>query len=361
MKNELNVGIAGYGVVGKKRRQHIDEHPSLKMVAVCDKRFAGSGIMPDGVRYHERYDQLLNENLDVLFVCMTNDISPGVTIAGLEKGLHVFCEKPPGRDLSDIVRVIRCEQKHPGLKLKYGFNHRYHDSVKEALRLVRSGDFGRVINLRGVYGKSKIISFDSDWRTKRDLAGGGILLDQGIHMVDLMRLFGGEYSEIHSFISNAYWHHDVEDNAYALMRTAEGVVAMLHSSATQWRHRFQLDVTLERGMVILSGILTNSKSYGAETILVASVDEHDGGDPREITTRYNRDDSWRDEIFEFAELILHGGPVVNGSSAEAFRTMRLVYRIYCADAAWRTRYGLDDSVPEDLHSFIDIGKSTRKI
>ena len=83
-------------------------------------------------------------------------------------------------------------------KLKYGFNHRYHDSVQEAVKLVQSGELGKLINLRGVYGKSKIISFDSDWRTQRSIAGGGILLDQGIHMVDLIRLFAGEFENIHS-------------------------------------------------------------------------------------------------------------------------------------------------------------------
>src|SRR5262249_48692967 len=162
-----------------------------------------------------------------------------------------------------------------------------------------------VINLRGVYGKSKIVSFESDWRTKRALAGGGILLDQGIHLVDLMRLFAGEFIDIHSFISNAFWQHDVEDNAYALMRTENGVVAMLHSSATQWRHRFHLEVTLERGMISLSGILSGSKSYGAETITVAYASDRDGGDPKEVTTRYNEDNSWRDEIEEFAEAIVN--------------------------------------------------------
>jgi predicted dehydrogenase len=190
-----------------------------------------------------------------------------------------------------------------------------------------------------------MIGFDSDWRTKRAMAGGGILLDQGIHMVDLMRLFAGEFVDIYSFVSNNYWHHDVEDNAYALMRTADGVIAMLHSSATQWRHRFELDITLSRGMVILSGILSGSKSYGAETILVAYADENDAGDPREMTMRYNQDNSWWDEICDFADAIMNGAPIRDGSSSEAFETMRLVYRIYCADQEWKDRYGLDDKAP----------------
>lgn len=169
-----------------------------------------------------------------------------------------------------------------------------------------------------------------------------MLLDQGIHMVDLLRLFAGEFVDVHSFVSNGFWNHDVEDNAYALMRTADGVVAMLHSSATQWRHRFNLEITLAEGAVTLSGILSGSKSYGAETLTVAWKGRDDMGDPREQTTRYNRDPSWSDEIGEFADAILGDRAVDNGSSEDALKTMELVYRIYCADTAWKTRWGLTE-------------------
>jgi predicted dehydrogenase len=349
MSLPLRVGIAGYGVVGKRRRHFIDRHPMLRTVAVCDRTFGGEGAFEDGVHYYTSYRRLLAEAaLDVLFVCLTNDIAAEVTTAGLERTLHVFCEKPPGRDLADVARVLACERRHPHLRLKYGFNHRYHDSVRDALRLVRNRELGTVINLRGVYGKSKLISYGSDWRTKRELAGGGVLLDQGIHMVDMMRLFAGEFVDVHAFVSNGFWHHDVEDNAYALMRTEDGVVAMLHSSATQWRHRFQLEIALTRGTIILAGILSGSKSYGAETITVAWAEEDDGGDPREQTTRYNQDNSWRDEIADFADAILADRPIVEGSAEDAFKTMQLVYRIYSADADWRRRYRLSDTLPEGL-------------
>ncbi len=342
MSGKLKVGIAGYGVVGKRRRHHIDLHPGLETVAVCDRTLGGDGVFEDGVRYFTNYEQLLDVDLDVLFVCLTNDINPDVTIAGLEAGLHVFCEKPPGRDVADVARVIECESAHPGLKLKYGFNHRYHESVQDALALVRGGELGRVINLRGLYGKSRLITFgQASWRTTRELAGGGVLLDQGIHMVDLIRLFAGEFDRVHSFVSNSTWNHDVEDNAYALMRTADGKVAILHSSATQWRHRFNLEITLERGAITLSGILSGSKSYGAETMTVARTAGDDMGDPREETKRYNHDPSWADEIAEFADAILDGNPIDNGSSEDALETMRLVYRIYCADADWKRRWGLN--------------------
>ena len=346
MSDKLNVGIAGFGVVGKRRRNVIDAHPGLRTVAVSDIRLGGDGRFEDGVRYYDDYRKLAGEILDVLFVCLTNDVAADATIMGLEGGLHVFCEKPPGRDLADIARVIVAEKAHPGLKLKYGFNHRYHDSVRDALTIVRSGELGSVINLRGVYGKSAIINFESDWRTQRAKAGGGILLDQGIHIVDLLRLFAGEFTEVHSFVSNRFWHHDVEDNAYALMRTDDGIVAMLHSSATQWRHRFNLEIALERGTIVLAGLLTGSKSYGAETMTVAWAAEDDRGDPREQTTRYNHDPSWADEIAEFAAAVNEDKPITDGSSEDASRTMQVVFRIYCADAEWKARWMLSDEIPD---------------
>jgi predicted dehydrogenase len=343
--SKLRVAIAGYGVVGKRRRHFIDRHPQLETVAVCDRNFQGSGKLDDGLPYFQTPEELLALDFDALFVCMTNDINPDVTIAGLEKGAHVFCEKPPGRNVADIERVIGAERRHPDLRLKYGFNHRYHESVREALRVAQSGELGKIINLRGLYGKSKFISYNdiSHWRTERSVAGGGILLDQGIHMLDLMRLFAGEFAEVHSFISNDFWKHNVEDNAYALMRTDTGVVGMLHSSATQWRHRFSLDITLEKGALILSGILSGSKSYGAETLTIVYADDDDKGDPKEQVIRYNHDPSWADEIADFADAITSDRAIAEGSSEDALRTMELVYRIYSADAEWRDRWDLSST------------------
>ena len=351
MTTPIKVGIAGYGIVGKRRRQVIDDHADMTVVAVCDQTLEGEGTFNDGIQYFSDYRRLLDQDLDALLVCMSNDIAAEVTVAGLEKDLHVFCEKPPGRDVADIESVVACAAARPHQKLKDGFNHRYHHSVREALKIVRSGELGKVINLRGIYGKSQLVTFDQDsWRTRRDLAGGGVLLDQGIHMLDLIRLFGGEFTQVHSFIDNSHWGHDVEDNAYALMRAEDGTVAMLHSSATQWRHSFRLEIALDKGAIVLSGILSGSKSYGAETLTVMRIGENDMGDPREDITRYNHDPSWSDEIAEFAEAIINDNEITNGSADDALKTMRLVYQIYCADPDWKAQWGLDDHTQKNTVS-----------
>jgi predicted dehydrogenase len=124
------------------------------------------------------------------------------------------------------------------------------------------------------------------------------------------------------------------------MRSDRGVVAMMHSTATQWRHRFKLEIFLERGALILSGILSGSKSYGQEALTIVYREDEANGNPRETTSTYIRDHSWRDEVAELTACILENRPVEVGTSLDALRTMELIYRIYCADPEWRERYHL---------------------
>lgn len=335
-QNKLKVGIAGYGVVGKRRRTFIDQNPHLKTLAVSDVTFGGEGVAEDGIRYFPCFTSLFEQDMDILFVCLPNHLAAEATIAGLDHGLHVFCEKPPGRTVEDIRKVIAVEKRNPNLKLKYGFNHRYHDSVVEAKRVIESGQFGRIINIRGIYGKSNIIPFSGGWRSERKYAGGGILLDQGIHMLDMINYFAGDFDEVKSFVSNDYWHHDVEDNAYVIMRSKNGCVAMVHSTATQWQHRFRLELSLEEAFLELTGILSGSKSYGEEKFKI--IPRKDGsavGAFTETVTSYLEDNSWRDEVNEFADLIVYNRAVENGTSNDALKVMELVYSIYNADNKWK--------------------------
>ncbi len=338
---KLRVGIAGYGVVGHRRRACVDMNPHLKTVAISDIRVSRQHEDRDGVMNYPNYDLLLDHHLDVLFVCLPNYLAADAAIKGLSKGLHVFCEKPPGRNLEDVVDVQTVERQHPKGKLKYGFNHRYHDSFIEASKAVHSGKYGKILNIRGVYGKSRIIPFDGGWRSQRKFAGGGILLDQGIHMLDMVQSLAGDFDEVYSFVSNSYWQHDVEDNAYALMRNKEGCVAMIHSTATQWQHRFRLEITLEEAIVELTGILSGSKSYGEEKLkIIARDNASNNGAFHEVSKTFLDDHSWQREVDEFAETIVKDKKVVNGSSSEAYKVMELVQRIYFSDEKWRQRYGI---------------------
>jgi predicted dehydrogenase len=340
---KIKIAIAGFGIVGKRRYEILSKNKNIEIVAICDRDTEKCLMDRKDISVYSNYIDLLDsESIDAIFISLTNDIAPQATIDSLKRNIHVFCEKPPGRSVSDIRDVIEVEktQKHNGIVLMYGFNHRYHDSILDALSLVNSKKLGDIINLRGVYGKSMMVTFNqSDWRTKRAIAGGGVLLDQGIHMVDLMRLFAGKFVQVHSFVSNGFWGYDVEDNAYALMKTDNGIVGLLHSSATEWRHRFSLDITLEKGAIKLEGLLSGSKSYGNETMtVVESKPDTDAGNPNSVTTLYNSDPSWKREIDKFIDLIndktLDKSILNSCNSIEALRTMELVFKIYESDSDW---------------------------
>ena len=346
MKNRQNafsysVGIIGYGVVGKKRHSILKSYKNLRIVAASDINEDSLSILPNNIQKFKSYRDLINKSeCDIVFISLPNRFAADATKLALRQGKHVFCEKPPARssrELSSIKNLIQGKK----IKLKYGFNHRYHASILKASEIMNSKRLGKIVAMRGIYGKSKIISFDqSDWGSKRSESGGGILLDQGIHMLDLMLFFAKEkFKKVFSIVKNDFWNHDVEDNAFALMETSSGIVAQLHSSATQWRHKFNLEIILERGALVFGGLLTGSKSYGDETLtVIESKPDRDKGSPKEKTYKFNRDISWAKEIQEFIMAIEEDKDIIHGTYEEAFLTMKLIEQIYKADRLWAKKY-----------------------
>jgi len=334
----IKVLIVGYGRVGRRRAERLVASDDWDLVGVCDL----DATKKDGatVPFHTDWRSALEAGgIDAVFACAVNSELPEIVTAALKKGHHVFCEKPPGRNLEDAERMKAAADAAPQCKVKFGFNHRYHDAVEEAKALIDGGRLGKVLWLRGVYGKAGGSGYDREWRNDPAVSGGGILLDQGIHMVDLFEHLCGDFDEVKSFIGNSYWKIPVEDNAFALLRNANGQVAALHSSATQWRHRFLLDIYLEKGYLSLEGILSSTRSYGRESLRIARCLFDEEGyplaNPQESSVYYDEDLSWSKEIDEFARCILDDQPVETGTAEDAVRTMRLVQKIYSADQTWK--------------------------
>lgn len=334
--NKINVGIIGYGKVGRIRQKIIESHPKLSIVGICDTiRINDKEIK---CPYFKNYASLLDTDVDVVFICTPNKFTTEIAVAALNKKKHIFCEKPPGRTVDDVENIIKAEKKNKGLKVKFGFNHRYHDGIMEAKSIVSSGRLGRILWIRGIYGKSGGVNFEKQWRSNKDIAGGGILLDQGIHMLDLFRFFCGNFNEVKSFVTNSYWNIDVEDNVFAIFRNKKNQTAMLHSSSTQWKHMFRLELFMEKGYMIVTGILSSTMSYGQENLIVARRQFEDEsfamGNPREEIIYFGEDKSWKLEVDDFVDCIVNDKPVVNGNSDDALNVMDMVYKIYNEDKKW---------------------------
>ena len=320
------VGIIGYGKMGQIRHQVISAFEDVQVQSIYDPE-----IVDTEIEKAQNSDQIIeNPEIDAVFTCTPNYLNKPLTIQSLKAGKHVFCEKPPAFTAKDIEE-IRAVEKESGKVLMYGFNHRHHASIKYMKKLVDDKEFGKILWMRGRYGKSVDETFYDNWRAKKELAGGGILIDQGIHMLDLFLHLGGNFDNVHASVSNLYWNLSVEDNVFAtLENTKTGLAASLHSTMTQWRHLVSLEVFLEKGYLVLNGLKTSSNSYGEEILTIAknrsTAPVATWKDEKNIT--YHTDKSWESELTEFFSAIKSKREVKLGNLSDALKLMKIVDKIY---------------------------------
>ena len=329
---KIKTVIIGMGRMGKTRYEAMKRHGGFEITAICDT--AAHNMDGYKEKKYERWQECIDETEPkAVIVCTYNAAIPEIVCYALEKGIAVFSEKPPGRNLEDALKMKEAYERAEDPVLKFGFNHRYHNSVMEARALIDSKILGEVICARGVYGKAGSPNFETEWRNDTSISGGGIMLDQGIHMLDLMCYFLGEFTEIQSSVDQLVWKDmPTEDSAFSILRTGDGKVASLHSSAIQWRHKFSLDLICTKGFISLNGLLTSTKSYGEERISYyrKDLEQKTGGlgKPMEHTMCFNEDQSWDYEMEEFYEAVRGKKAVVQGKIEDAVNLMKMLDNIY---------------------------------
>ncbi len=326
----VNIGIIGFGKMGKIRAAAIEANGNGAIKAVYDPHPETDFESYAGVTVSHPDVIIDDPEIRAVFICTPNHLNRPLTLQALQAGKHVFCEKPPAFNAQE-VEEIRAEEERSGMKLMYGFNHRHHSSIKHMKSLIDAKEFGNVLWMRGRYGKSVDAAFFETWRSKKDLAGGGILLDQGIHMLDLFLHIAGGFDQVHAFVSNLYWKCDIEDNVFAILKSSStGIVASLHSTMTQWRHLFSLEVFLEKGYMVLNGLKTTSGSYGEEVLSIArnrsTAPAATWQDEERIT--YHSDSFWRSEIDHFLDAVENNSLIKIGNSSDALQLMQLLDEIY---------------------------------
>ena len=325
----MKIGIVGYGKMGQIRHSVLKSRPDVEVVAISDA-FTNDNIPPE--LFVEGADGIIRrEDIEAIFVATTNNLTASTVVQALRAGKHVFSEKPPARNSVELGLVLDAERETKRI-LMYGFNHRLHGATLKMKEIVSSGEYGSVLWMRGRYGKSVDGNFMNSWRSQRELSGGGILIDQGIHMLDLFLYLGGSFDEVSAMVSSLYWRQPgIEDNVFAILRNSKtGVAASLHSTMTQWRHLFSLEVFMQKGYMVLNGLKTSSDSYGTEELAVARnrtvAPAATWSDEEKFV--FPTDTSWEAEIEHFLDSVKTGRPVSTGSSAQAQEVMALVDKIY---------------------------------
>jgi len=362
----MRIGIVGCGLIGQRRAAIVRGIYDDELVIVADVEEARAQAVAAEMGCLATTDWrevVVRDDVDAVIVSTTNNWLVPITIAALQNGRHVLCEKPPGRNPEEAQRMMEAAQAS-GRKLKIGFNHRHHAAVWKAKEIFDQGGVGELLFIRCRYGHGGRPGYEKEWRADPEVSGGGELLDQGVHAVDLFRWFLGDFTEAFGFTATYVWGRteggrakgengrgkgesvlhspssilhspsstlrspssivQAEDNGFALFRTAGGQVASLHASWTQWKNLFSFEIFGQDGYLIVEGL---GGSYGPEQLRVGRRKRGGGPPEQEVLELPGPDPSWEAEWQEFVSAIRETRePWANGH--DGWQVMRMVDAVY---------------------------------
>lgn len=296
----MKVAIVGCGVIGHKRASALDSEDSI--VACCDvnKETAEKFKEEFHCASYTDYQVLLKEvDCEAVVVAVINRYILEIVFSSLKAGKHVLSEKPLGRNAKEAHEMVKTATRFHRV-LKTGFNHRFHPAIWKAKELYDQGAIGKLLWIRARYGHGGRPGMENEWRCSKELCGGGELLDQGVHVIDLIRWFGGEISEVFGKVETQFWNTEVEDNAFAIVNTKNNVTAQFHVSWTNWKNIFSFELFGDLGYLRIEGLGGN---YGPETLEYGKRNLKGGRPEIEFFEFPPEDTSWKREWQEFKSAV----------------------------------------------------------
>jgi len=322
--NLIGVAIVGCGLIGQKRAKALGPARLMACADVALERAQALAKTAPGAVATDNWREVLQcDDVQVVIVATTNNALAEVTLAAAQAGKHVLVEKPAARSALELDPVIEVAQQ-AGVQVRVGFNHRYHPALLKARELFELGALGELMFVRGRYGHGGRAGYDKEWRADPTLSGGGELIDQGVHLIDLARWFLGDFSEVTGFVHTYYWQMPVDDNGFMLLKTPRQQVAFLHVSCTEWKNLFSLEIYGRDAKLHIEGL---GGSYGVERLAYYKMLPQMGPPETTIWEYPMGDTSWQAEFTEFLEDIRLGRtPSSNLYDAQA--ALVIVKKIY---------------------------------
>ncbi|TSC57521.1 MAG: oxidoreductase domain-containing protein, partial [Parcubacteria group bacterium Greene0416_79] len=247
--------------MGARWAEVISHLSRVSLSVVADARVSRAKVLADtyGVSYSRQVKDIFKSDLDVVIIATPHAFLFPLAKEALLAGKHVFVEKPGSRTPEEMRELCRLALKMKRT-LAVGFNYRFFDSIRRAKQIIDEGGIGSVHALRIVHGHPGRPGYEKEWRMNKKLSGGGVLMDQGLHVIDLARFFfGSRTTKVCGYISNRAWHAPVEDYASVVLETARGQVASLSVSISEWKPVFTCEIFGERGFIALGGL---GRRYG---------------------------------------------------------------------------------------------------
>jgi predicted dehydrogenase len=320
----MRVALIGCGLIGGKRARALG---SARLVEAVDADPARARRLADQhpccVAGTDWRPVVSRRDVDLVIVSTTNDHLAPITLEAVRHGKHVLVEKPAARSAAELRPVVEAAQA-AGVVVKVGFNHRFHPALRKAHDLFAAGELGPLLYVRARYGHGGRLGYDREWRANPAVAGGGELLDQGVHLIDLARWFAGDFPEVAGHVSTCFWDMPVEDNGFLSLRTAQRQTAWLHASCTEWKNLFCFEVFGRSGKLQIDGL---GGSYGVERLSFYRMKPEMGPPETTIWEYPGEDRSWHDEFAHFTCCIGTGSRVLGGLS-DALAALEIIDAVY---------------------------------
>jgi predicted dehydrogenase len=319
----LRVAVIGAGHIGAIRANVVKNDPLSKLVAVADVNIDAARNLAsslDVMAYGEWESIMWRKDIDAVVVSTPTKFHCEITTAALWQGMHVLCEKPLGMTVSEIERMRAAIPQ--GLVVKTGFNYRHMAHVVAAKNELEMGTIGKPYFLRCRFGHGGKPNYEKDWCTNANLSGGGVLLEQGIHVFDLVRYLFGEPTSLVARLSQFYWPFvgGAEDNGFCMLETASGQVAQIHVSWTNWRNIFEFEIFGQDGFIRLEG---RDGHYGPQKITTGIRQPNYGRPEKRWATFNNTAEAWTLEWNEFRNAIVENRQP-NGSLVDGIKAQQLI-------------------------------------
>ncbi|MCF7689293.1 MAG: Gfo/Idh/MocA family oxidoreductase [Cephaloticoccus sp.] len=324
MARPLQFAIIGCGLIGRKRAAALAPG-QLRYACDLDPDRAATlaGSHPGCTAVSDHQSLLADEQVDAVIVATLNGSLAPLALAAVRAGKHVLMEKPGGLNAGQL-RAVATAAEVTQVRVRLGYNHRFHPSLQKARALVDAGALGPLMFLRGRYGHGGRKGYEQEWRADPKLSGGGELIDQGVHLIDLAGWFLGDLPEVSGHATTSYWAMPVDDNAFLSLRTTAGQTAWLHVSCTEWKNLFSLEIYGRDAKLALDGL---GGSYGPERCTFYKMLPQMGPPETMVWDYPAGDDSWRLELAAFAEDI-HAQREPQPGLREGIRTLEIVETIY---------------------------------
>ena len=321
----MNYAIIGCGLIGKKRLAGLP--PGSKLAVACDTNLARAEelvkLAQTGRAVADFKQAVADPQVDAVIVAVINSALTEVSAAAIRAGKHVLVEKPAGISVKQIDELIALADRQ-GVCVRVGFNHRCHPAFRKAREIYESGVMGELMFVRARYGHGGRVGYDKEWRADPKLSGGGELIDQGIHLIDLAGWFLGDFTRVEGHAATYFWNMPVDDNAFLSLQTARGQTAWLHVSCTEWKNLFSFEIYGRHTKLHIEGL---GGSYGVEKLYHYQMKPEMGVPDTKVYEFPGPDESWQIEMTEFEQDVqLKRKP--DAGLAEARAALQIVETIY---------------------------------